>query len=370
MKLTIPRKDLAEGLGGVTRVVRSNTSLPVIRNVLLDAGADTLKLGATDLELGVEVRAPAAVATPGAVTVPARTIQEIVAALPEADVGLETTEGAVRLTCGRADYSIHTLPAEDFPAMPEVAGDVRFEVPALLKETLAQTMLACSRDETRPMLCGVLWRLEAGLLSLVATNTHVLAVRSSSPPSASGARDAIVPFSALTELAHLLTGAEGEVTAVRMDANQAQFASGRWSLVTRLVDGQFPNYGRVIPASHTRRVVADRDELMGALRRARIVAREAAAAERVLLAVEGDALTVRAEAGDLGRASEAVECVADGEFADFTIAFNAVYLLDVLKVIGAERVALEMTEPLSPAVLRPAEGSDYLVTVMPMSLTN
>lgn len=368
MKLSVARKDLYEGLQIVSRAVSTHTTLPVLKNVLIQPGTDGIKLAATDLELGIEVIVPATVQEGGSLTVPARTISEIIAALPEADVSLAADEHEnLVICCRRSEYRIHGLNAEDFPALPEVAGTVSLELPqSLMKSMIRQTALAASDDDTRPILTGVCLIVKEDQLRLAATDTHRLAVRTSPVAGASGDTTVIVPVRAMNELMRVLGDGEEAVLSMRVDQNQIQFRTDRVTLISRLIEGQFPRYERVIPSGYTRKLTIQRDDLQSALRRARIVARDAAAKDRVLLSAEGENLVVTAEAGDLGQAREEFEVAREGD--EISIAFNVTYVLEVLGVMDSEGIYLEMTEPLSPAVVRPVEGEDYLMVIMPMQV--
>jgi DNA polymerase-3 subunit beta len=367
MKLTIARKELYEGLQIVSRTVSTQTTLPVLKNVLIEPGTDAIKLSATDLELGVEVLVPATVSEGGSLTVPAKTFSEIVAALPEADVSLGADDrDNLLICCRRSDYRIHGLTAEDFPTLPEVGGSVSITLPQpLMKEMIRQTALAASDDDTRPILTGVCVVLQEGRLRLVATDTHRLAVRTAQVTESSGDTTVIVPVRAMNELLRVLSDDEEKMLHVRVDQNQILFKTERVTLVSRLIEGQFPRYERVIPSGHTRRLTIQRDELQSSLRRAKIVARDAAAKDRVLLSAEGESLVITAE-GDEGRAHEDFEIAREGD--EISIAFNVTYMLDVLGVLDTEGVFLELTEPLSPAVIRPVDGDDYLMVIMPMQV--
>jgi DNA polymerase-3 subunit beta len=367
MKLIVTRKELYEGLQIVSRAVSAHTSLPVLKNVLIEPGTDAIKLSATDLELGVEVLVPAKVQEGGSLTVPARTFSEMVAALPEADVSLAADDrDNLILVCRRSEYRINGLTAEDFPALPEVGGSVALQVPQkLMKEMIRQTVLAASDDDTRPILTGICLVLQEKQLRLIATDTHRLAVRTAGVNEASGDTTVIIPSRALNELSRVLSEAEDALLHVRVDQNQILFKTERVTLVSRLIEGQFPKYERVIPGSHSRRLTIQRDEFQSALRRARIVARDSSAKDRVVLATEGENLVLSAE-GEEGKAHDEFEVAREGD--DISIAFNASYLLDVLGVLDCEGIYLEMTEPLSPAVVRPVDGDDYLMVVMPMQV--
>src|SRR5207248_6280637 len=212
-------------------------------------------------------------------------------------------------------------------------------------------------------------------LRLVATDTHRLAVRTAPVSEQAGAeapaeggaeRTVIVPARAMNELMRVLSDGTEEMLHVRIDQNQILFRTDRYTLVSRLIEGQFPRYERVIPAGHTRRITLPREDFLAVVRRARIVARDAAAANRVLLRTSGESLILTAEAGELGRAYEEIEVMREGD--DIEVAFNASYLIDLLSVLETEAVHLEMTEPLAPAVVRPVDGPDYLMVIMPMQI--
>lgn len=367
MKLTVTRKELYEGLQIVSRAVSAHTSLPVLKNVLIEPGAGAIKLCATDLELGVEVTVPASTHEGGPITVPARTFVEIVAGLPEADVSLAADDDAnLVISCRRSEYRMRGLSAEDFPSLPEVGGTVSFSLPQpLLKAMIRQTALAASGDDTRPILTGICVVVIGSLLRLVATDTHRLAVRNASVSEASGDTTVIVPARAMNELLRVLGDDPAAAVLVRVDQNQILFQTERVTLVSRLIDGQFPKYERVIPASCSRRLTVQRDELLSALRRARIVARDATARDRVVFQASGESLLLSAE-GEGGRAHEEIEVIREGD--EISIAFNATYLLEVLGVLECQGIFLEMSEPLSPAVVRPVDGDDYLMVVMPMQV--
>jgi DNA polymerase-3 subunit beta len=367
MKLTVTRKELYEGLQIVGRAVSTQTTLPVLKNVLIQPGDGVIKLSATDLELGVEVLVPASVTEGGSLTVPAKTFSEIIAALPEADVSLAADDHEnLVICCRRSEYRIHGLTAEDFPSLPEVGGSVSLQVPqAQMKEMIRQTAIAASDDDTRPILTGICAMLQGGKLRLIATDTHRLAVRTAPVGEEAAETTVIIPARAMNELLRVLGEDPDAKLAVRIDTNQILFKTERVTLVSRLIEGQFPRYERVIPSGHTRRLTIPREDFQSSLRRARIVARDAAAKDRVVLEAEGESLTITAE-GDGGKAHEDFEIAREGD--PISIAFNVTYLLEVLGVLDCEGVYLELTEPLAPAVLRPVDGDDYLMVVMPMQV--
>jgi DNA polymerase III subunit beta len=367
MKVTCERRELHEGLQTVARAVSGRSSLPILGNVLLDPGTDALRLAATDLELGIERLVPARVAEAGQITLPARTLSEIVNVLPDAEVTIaaDAAAGDVIITCRRSEYRIHGLPAEEFPVLPEVGADAAFTLPEReLRDMIRQTTLAASTEDTRPILTGAYTLLEERTLTMVATDTHRLAYRQGTVTEASGEVAAIIPARALGELSRVLDAGNDQPVQVRVDKNQVHFRTERATVVSRLIEGQFPKYEKVIPSQHTRKLTIPKEELLQAIRRVEVVARDNA--HRVVFRTAGELLTLTAEAGDLGRAFEEVEVIREGD--DIQIAFNARYVMDVLSVLDSEGLYLEMTEPLRPAVVRPVEGPNYLMVIMPMSL--
>jgi len=354
LKAVCPRKDLYEAVQIVGHAVSGRSSLPILSHIIVQAEENGLRLVATDLELGISCRIPARIESAGALTAPARTLTEVLGNLPDkSDVALSVDKShTVRVHCERSDYKILGLPAEDYPKLPEVRDAVAFSIPqAKLKEMIRHTLFAVSTDETRAILTGIYMEFEGDTLRFVATDTHRLAVKTATVSNSRGAQKAIVPARAMNELTRLLTDGEGEVQ-VTLSSNQVQFVlpgEAEVQIVSRLIEGQFPNYQRVIPASFQKKLTIEVQPLLRAVRRASIVARENA--NRVILRTEDDKLILTAESQIVGNAYEEIEVVRDGENVE--IAFNSKYLLDVLNVMDAETVYLELTEALKPGLLRP-----------------
>ncbi len=382
LKADCPRKDLFEAVQIVGHAVSGRSSLPILSHILIQAEGDGLRLVATDLELGISCRIPASISEPGALTAPSRTLTEVLANLPDkGEVALSVDKShTVRVHCQKSDYKILGLPAEDYPSLPEVPDSVSFRIPqARLREMIRHTLFAVSTDETRQILTGVLMVFDGASLRLVATDTHRLASIESVVLEGHGSHNAIIPSRAMNELTRLLTDAEGEVQVI-LSNNQIQFdlpGDAGIQIVSRLIEGQFPNFQRVIPTNHTRRLKIPSEPLLRATRRAFIVARENS--NRVILKTVDDKLVLTAESQTVGNAYEEVEIEKEGD--DIQVAFNSKYLLDVLSVVDTDSVYLELTEPLKPGVMRPApaqqaEGDeatiatapDYLCVLMPMQL--
>jgi len=360
------RDALHEAVHTVARGVSGRSTQPVQNNIYLSAQADHLKLVATDLEfISLEASIPATNTELGAITVPARFFQEVTSNLPTADVELRELESnGLSVTCARSRYQIRGMAAEDFEMLPPLADASSFEVDqALLRDVIRQTRIAVSTDETRPTLTGALLSLRPNLLEVVATDTHRLALRRAAVdlPEAQR-RDAIVSARALAEIERVLHS-ESEIPAkVSVSDNQIEFTVGTVTVGSRLIEGQFPDYQKVVPESCDKRLTVNTRDLEAALRRSMIVAREDA--YRITLEADLDVLKVSAESPDVGVVGEEIEAELDGD--PVTVAFNSRYLLDAIAVVTAEKVHLELSGPLNPGMLRPAGGVDYTYVLMPM----
>lgn len=373
LKAVCARKDLYEAVQTVAHAVSGRTSLPILGHVLIQAEEGAMRLTATDLELGISLTIPAArVEEPGGLTAPAKMLTELLSTLPESDVAISVDRShAVRLYCDRSDYKILGLPADEYPKLPEVKDSNSFAIPQkLLRDMIRKTLFAVSPDEARAILTGILLAFEGETLKLVATDTHRLAVASATIKDGRGAQNAIVPARAMSELQRILTDADGDVT-VRLSDNQVLFVTPQGiQVVSRLIEGQFPNYERVIPTQHDKKLTLQTQSMLRAVRRASIVARNNA--NRVVLKTLDDKLVLRAESNLDGSAYEELEVAREGD--DIEIAFNSKYMLDVLGVMDEEGFQLEISESLKPGVARPVPDSaesgpvSYLCVLMPMQI--
>jgi len=372
VKLTCNRRVLHEALQHVSRVVSGRTTLPILSNLLLDAREGKLRVVAYDMEIGAQSAVPIEVEEEGALTVPARVLGDVVASLPDATVEMKSEDrNVMELSCGRSQYTIHGLPAEEYPALPEVAEEVGVSVSqAVMRDLIRATIFAASTDETRAILTGVLLKRDGESLKVVATDSYRLAVKTTSPETVKVHGEdegwqVIVPARALQELNRMLDPADEEtMVQVRGSEQQILFEVGPYRLISRLIEGQFPNYERVIPAETERTIVVAREELLGAIKRAAIVAR--AEASKLVFRTQEGTLTITAESGDVGSAHEELPANVEGE--EIEIAFNAEYLTDVLGVMESEQVIWQLAGALSSGLLKEADDPDYLYVVMPMQL--
>lgn len=372
MKLSVMQENLARGLSVVSRAVSTRSTLPVLANVLLRTEDAGLKLTATNLEIAITYWVPGKIDTDGATTVPAKLLTDLVSSLQGGDrIDLELGNGeTLDLRCGRFESHLKGIDADEFPSI-QTTGErptTRISQRAL-RRALEETAFAAATDEARPILTGVLWRFEGETLTLAAADNYRIAVKQ--VPILDPVSDVavVIPARALTELMRILPDAEEPVDVVLAQArNQVLFHLEGVDLVSRLIDGQFPNYQSVLPKAHTTRAVLDREELLRAVRPAALIAHESANIVKLQISSNGEAgitVSANAEIGDhVGQVEAAVE--GDGT----TIAFNAKYLADVLTNVDADQFAIELQGPLAPGVFKPVGDDGYVHVVMPVRTTS
>ena len=371
VKLSVMQENLARGLSVVSRAVSSRSTLPVLANVLLRTEDAGLKLTATNLEIGITYWVPGKIETDGATTVPARLLTDLVGSLPGSEkVDLEL-QGAdtLHLRCGRFATHVKGIDADEFPTIQTAGERPTTRVSQkVLKHALEEVIFAAASDEARPILTGVLAKFEGSKLTLAAADNYRIAVRTIEVLDPVEAASVVIPARALAELARILSDTDDPVELVLAQArNQVLFHLEGIDLVSRLIDGQFPNYQTVLPATHATRAELDREELLRAVRPAALIA--SSSANIVKLQVGGDdgGVVVTATA-DVGDYTGDVEATIEGD--PTTIAFNARYLNDVLGNVQADRFALELNGPLSPGVFRPVGDDAYVHVVMPVRTTS
>ncbi len=372
MKLSVMQENLARGLSVVSRAVSNRSTLPVLANVLLKTEDAGLKLTATNLEIGITYWVPGKIESDGATTVPAKLLTDLVNSLPTGDrVDLDLGSGdLLHIRCGRFESHIKGIDADEFPAIGAAGERPTTRIAQnVLRRALAETAFAAASDEARPILTGVLAKFEGDQLTLAAADNYRIAVKTIPILDPVPDTSVVIPARALNELARILADVDEPVDVVLAGGrNQILFHLDGIDLVSRLIDGQFPNYQQVVPQSHTTRAILDREELLRAVRPAALIAHESANIVKLQVGADGEAgitVSANAEVGDhVGQVEAAVE--GDGT----TIAFNARYLADVLTNVSADQFALELNGPLSPGVFKPIGDDQYIHVVMPVRTTS
>lgn len=369
MKLAISKEQLIQGLQAVQNIVSTRTTLPVLSNVLLRADGSRLDLTATDLDVTISSAVEASVEKPGAVTLPAKKLFGIVKELPTPQIELEVDEkNTCRITAGASFYKINGLAAEEFPPMPKFAEHRKISLPQeKLKSLLRKTSFAISTDESRFVLNGIFLSLKDHKVTLVATDGRRLAMAEEEvdvPPSSQG--ECIVPSKAITELNRLL-GSKNDVE-IKFTDNQAAFLLGGEKdystlIISKLIDGNYPNYRQVIPGEAKERITIVREELLQALRRAEIMTSEKS--NSVKLNFGKNKLEITANTPEVGEARESIAINYKG--TDMAIAFNPVYMMDPLRNVDNDEVYLELIDELSPGVIK--INGPFLYVLMPMRMS-
>lgn len=368
MEIRITREEFLQALQRMQSVVERKTTTPILANFMLEARGSDITYVATDLELTLKGTMIGEVVRDGVITLPARQTFDIVRELPTGcTIELRVDEqNRVELTAGRAFFRMPGLPGEDFPPFPPFEGAETFALTAAtLREMIVKTAFCTSPDETRFALRGALFALGEGELRMVATDGHRLAfIRRACEVAGPGPTQVIVPRKALEEMRKNLEATQDESDKVMLSLldQHLLFRKGNIWLTTRLIDGQFPSYERVIPKGHPKHVVLPKQALLGTLRRVSVLAAEKSRPVRLQLAP--GLLTVLSESSEFGEARDELE--TDYQDEAVTVGFNARYLLDALGVLDDEQVRLEVKDAVSPGVLRPAADADNLYVIMPM----
>lgn len=369
MKLTISKEQIINGLQAVQNVVSSRTTLPILSNVLLRAEGDRLQLTATDLDVTISCTVEAGVSSPGATTLPVKRLFGIVRELATLEIEMEVDDkNFCSLRSGSSYYKINGLAAEEFPPLPKFAEKRRIVVPQeKLRGMLRKTSFAISTDETRFVLNGIFFSLKEHKMTMVATDGRRLAMADEEVEvAADGQAEFIVPTKAINELNRLLQP-NGEVE-IKSTENQVAFnlkdeTGFTVLIVSKLVEGNYPNYRQVIPSETKERIALGREELLHALRRAEIMTSEKS--NSVKMTFSKNNLAITANTPEVGEARESIAINYKGR--DLAIAFNPAYLMDPLKALENDEVYIELIDELSPGVLK--INGPFLYVLMPMRMS-
>ncbi|MDR3406237.1 MAG: DNA polymerase III subunit beta [Chthoniobacter sp.] len=364
MKFSVSKEKLLAGLQTVQNVVSTRTTLPILSNVLLQAEGDQLRLTTTDLDVGVSGAITAQIEKPGATTLPARRLANIVRELPAAEIIVEVdSKNVASIRCGQSFFKILGLPEEEFPPLPKQTDARTFTIgQQILRDALKKTSYAISTDETRYVLNGILFSFKENKLTLVATDGRRLAmvdIEVEFPRSQEV--DIIVPTKAVTELGRLL-GDEGDVR-LSVEENQVAFQIGDTLLASKLIEGNYPNYRQVIPAEAKERVTLERELFLNAVHRVALLSSEKS--NSVKLVFTKNNIEIAANTPDVGEARESLAVAYKGR--EFSIAFNPEFLQAPLRVLTNDEVYLDMIDEMSPGVIK--IQSPFLYVLMPMRIS-
>jgi DNA polymerase III subunit beta len=363
LRITCAKDELAQALGVVSRALSTRTSVQILSGILLEARSGELRLAATDMELSLRASLAAQIEGDGAIVLPGKTLVDIARLLPGDEVTIEhkPAESVVHVTAGTASYTLNTYNPEDFPRLPELEAVSTFSVEReSLLETIQRVARAASRDESRPVLTGVLVQFGGGKLTMAATDSYRLAVKETTFSGTVPDLEAIVPGRALQELARVAGSGDG--VEIGVQENQVLFSTDGVWLTTRRIDGQFPNYRQLLPESFEHELTIPRVELLEVIRRASVMIQRATPLQ--LRFAEGE-LTVIARTHEVGESQESLPVAYTGEVLE--IGFNADFLRDGLELLDSDDVRVKLISPLRPAVIQ-GEGDDFTYLVMPIRL--
>ena len=364
VKITCSKDELTRALSLVGRAVSTRASVQVLGGVLLRASGGRLELAATDMELSLRLVVDCEVEGDGAVVAPGRLLVDLARLLPDGEVVLEhkPEQGTLEVTCGSASYKLNTYSAEDFPKLPDAESAQTFTADrAAFLETVSRVARSASRDESRPVLTGILVRFEGGKLVMAATDSYRLSVKETEIAGSEGAElEAIVPARALTELSRIAQD-EGELR-IGVQENHVVFGAGETWLTSRRIDGQFPNYKQLLPETFEHEVKLPREEFLEVVRRASVMAQRNSPLR--LRFAEGE-VTVSAQTQDVGEAKESLPVPFAGE--PLEIGFNPEFLRDGLESVVSDEVALRLISPLRPGLIH-SDDEQFSYLIMPIRL--
>lgn len=363
MKITCPKERLLVAISNVQGAVSPRTTLPILANVLVEAEEGILTFTATDLDIGIQYKIPADIAEPGSTTMPAKRLFGIIRELPEGNVemGVNSTNVAM-ITCGSAYFRIVGLGREEFPRLPEFPDAKTFELPqSLLKEMINKTSYAVCHDESRQVLNGVYLSAKSNRVVMVATDGRRLAFIEKHTDLTKGTEiEVIIPSKTVQELVKLL-GSDG-VMSIALAKNQVAFRLPNCMLISRLLEGSYPNYKQVIPQGLEQKITLNRDEFLSAVKRSALISDRS---NSIKLNFIPQRLIINANTPDIGESRESINIPYEGK--EIEVAFNPNFIIDVLRVLEDTEILLEVTDGANPGIIR--TGPEFLYVIMPVKLT-
>ncbi len=361
MKLTVTQENLSRALSTVSRVASSRTSLPILSNVLLKTEGNRLIVAATNLDIAISETIGAKIAEPGTLTVPARLMQDFISSLPSGNLELDVSENKLQLNADRFHSTINGVSAEEFPVMPTIDGGATIEFSSLeMKQTLQQVLFAASSDEARPVLTGVYLHSENKSIYVAATDSYRLAEKTLKKDT--GELGLLIPNHSLQELLRALKD-DADVVQVTYDEQQARFKVADIEIVTRLVDGAYPDYKKLLPAKFETTAKLTKQALAEITKVSSLFAREAAGSITLKIDEQAQEISISSIASQVGENTAQAEAEVTGSA---TITMNSRYILDALQAFDGSVIQVNVNGKLDPCVLTDPDDSSYLHVIMPV----
>ncbi len=377
MRVSVLQENLHKGLSIVSRAIQTRPTLPILANVMIATDDARLQLSATNLDLGITAWIGAKVDEDGAITVPARTLQDLVSTLPpeRVDMDVDIRTLTLHLRCGAKSANIKGMDATEYPLIPEFNAEHAVSIPAMtFKDMIDQVVFASAKEDNRPILTGVLMRFESDVLTLAAADGYRLAVRTMQLEMGVGDREPeplIVPARTMQELSRIISDEDDEILIALPDGRgQVMFSLKSVLVVSQLIEGKFPDYEAIIPRRYETSVLAYTDDLLAACKSSEVFAKDSANTAKIMITPSGNptvpgTVVVAGRSQEKGDAEAPVDASIEGQGVE--VAFNIRYLIDVLNVIKEDQVVLETSGPTAPGVVRPAGRDDFIHVIMPMS---
>lgn len=366
MKIICPKEELHHAVQTVQKAVATKTPLPILTGIYLSAENGQLQLQATDYEVGICCTIAATVEEAGAVVLSGRYFQELVRRLPGETVEIASSheDRTIKVTSQNSQFNLLSLPAEEFPVLKPLSSDNVLNVQdAVLRELIRKTIFACATDEARPIFTGGLMEVDGQEIRMVATNTHRLALKKETLAADAGSAKMIIPAKILGEVARLLAGDEPKEVSISWQKNQVGIVFDNVYINSRLIEGQFPDYNKVIPANYATTVKLNTDQFLDAVERVSLLARDGEY-NVVRFNFNNGEVVITSNNPDIGKAREIVAAAIDGN--DIEIAFNAKYITDILKNIDGEELVVSLNAPLSPAGIKAVGDDKYIYIITPV----
>ncbi len=366
MKISCTKELLNTAVQTVQKAVATKTPMPILTGIYLSAKDHQLELQATDYEIGIRCTIEADVEEPGTIVLSGRYFQELVRKLPgeRIEIASSQEDRTIKITSNSAQFNLLSLPAEEFPVLKPLNSDTIVKVKDnVLRELIKRTVFACAADESRPIFTGGLLEIDGENISMVATNTHRLALKQDKAENNSTNVKMIIPAKILNELARVLVDEIPVDVTMYCQKNQVAFAFDNVYIISRLIEGQFPDYTKVIPPSFATKVSIDSHAFSAAVERVSLLARDGDY-NVIKLSFKQDAVIITSNNPDIGKACETVEAVTEGNEVD--IAFNAKYVTDILKNIDSKTMIFSLNTPLSPASVKPEDDEHYTYIITPV----
>ncbi len=363
MKILCKKEDLLLGVNTVNRAVSTKNTLPILQGIKLRTEGSSLWFEATDLEIGIRCQLTVNVLEEGQVVIPAKLFSEIVRKLPDTEIKIESQGSNINIYYHSSDFAINGFDPEEYPEITDITSSDTIEIPAtIFKTMIRQTLIACAVEETRPVFTGILLQIEGESINLVSTDTHRLAFSQSTLPSNQKEFKGIIPSKTMQEVYRLLQ--DDDILYINYSNSRIILKFGAIQILTRLIDGQFPNYKQVIPQSCTTKLLIETQKFLETVERASLLSRDNyLKTNTVRFNIENSSININ-QFSETGKINENVDIQQDGE--DVTIAFNAKYIIDVLKVVDTENILMESSGTFSPCVFRPENDENYLCLVLPL----